>query len=126
MNRYLQKNKYLILGILLFFVSVAIRTYNGPNESLTRQVEVFSYNSISIFIIVLWGVSVWRRILSKNLRQYLIYMTYFMISMMLFRVMRYDVVMHLTTARYMWYGYYLVISLFNYIMISHIYDTNIG
>lgn len=63
--------------------------------------------ALYIFLFALWGYSIDRRIIQKQVLHYLRWTDALMLFWLIIRTLKYEVVTDLTVARYIWYLYYL-------------------
>lgn len=83
--------------ILRFLVKIDVLPYE---ISLIRT-------GIYMFLFMMWGISVKRRVLNENVRHYLISVAFLMLFWFAVRSMKYHFFANMNVQRYLWYAYYV-------------------
>ena len=89
---------FILLAIYLRFIGNA-----GTLPTFAGLVRSFIY----IGLFGAWGVSVWRRIVQKQIRRYLLLVSILIAFWLVIRTIKFNLGMDLNVNRYIWYGYYI-------------------
>lgn len=104
-----KQNKALIrtavIVLLLILLAIYLRFIGNEGTLPTFAGLVRSFIYIGLF--GAWGVSVWRRIVQKQIRRYLLLVSILIAFWLVIRTIKFNLGMDLNVNRYIWYGYYI-------------------
>ncbi|MGN0792590.1 MAG: histidine kinase N-terminal 7TM domain-containing protein [Christensenellales bacterium] len=104
-----KQNKALIrtavIVLLLILLAIYLRFIGRAGTLPTFAGLVRSFIYIGLF--GAWGVSVWRRIVQKQIRRYLLAASVLIVFWLTIRTVKFHLGMDLNINRYIWYGYYI-------------------
>lgn len=109
MNKYNEKNiLYYILGITLFIIACVLQQTDDfvQSQHISKLMSLLA-QCIFFGIIVYWGISIISRVSDRNIRVGLTIVIILMASIMLIRLIKYNVLFDTTAERYAWYAYYI-------------------
>ena len=104
-----KQNKALIrtavIVLLLILLAIYLRFIGRAGTLPTFAGLARSFIYIGLF--GAWGVSVWRRIVQKQIRRYLLAASVLIVFWLTIRTVKFHLGMDLNINRYIWYGYYI-------------------
>ena len=104
-----KQNKALIrtavIVLLLILLAIYLRFIGNAGTLPTFAGFVRSFIYIGLF--GAWGVSVWRHIVQKQIRRYLLLVSILIAFWLVIRTIKFNLGMDLNVNRYIWYGYYI-------------------
>ncbi len=106
--RYRTKHIAALAGISLFLMVECLLNWAALLEGISPGLRLcFSLLRPILYIgfFVLWGISVYRRILQKQVRRYMITFAGLTVFWMLIRTMKFEAAVSVTFERYLWYLY---------------------
>ena len=104
-----KQNKALIrtavIVLLLIFLAICLRFIGNAGTLPTFSGLVRSFIYIGLF--GAWGVSVWRRIVQKQIRRYLLAASVLIVFWLTIRTIKFHLGMNFNVNRQLWYAYYI-------------------
>ncbi|MDD5809628.1 MAG: histidine kinase N-terminal 7TM domain-containing protein, partial [Clostridiales bacterium] len=104
-----KQNKALIrtavIVLLLIFLAICLRFIGNAGTLPTFAGLVRSFIYIGLF--GAWGVSVWRRIVQKQIRRYLLAASVLIVFWLTIRTIKFHLGMNFNVNRQLWYAYYI-------------------
>ena len=98
-------NQKVILLVLAIFIAYMCRMCDSKDAVFKLAGYLRTYIYITIFY--LWGRSIKRRIIQKQVQRYLISIVGLMIFWIMVRTIKYFIVDSINVSRYLWYMYYI-------------------
>lgn len=102
-NKALIRTAVIVLLLILFAIYLRFIGKAGTLPTSAGLVRSFIY----IGLFGAWSVSVWRRIVQKQIRRYLVAASILIVFWLTIRTMKFCFVMDLNCARHLWYAYYI-------------------
>ncbi|MDD5919362.1 MAG: histidine kinase N-terminal 7TM domain-containing protein [bacterium] len=102
-NKTLLRTAAIVLLLICLAVYLRFKGNAGTLLKLTGLTRSFIY----IGLFGAWGVSVWRRIVQKQVRRYLLVVSVLIVFWMAMRTAKYFLVMDPSGDRLIWYAYYI-------------------
>lgn len=102
-NKMLIRTSAIVLAVILLAIYLRFIGKAGTLPTFTGLVRSFLY----IGLYVVWGVSVWRRIVQKQARRYLLSASVLTVFWLAIRTMKFYLVTDINAVRQIWYAYYI-------------------
>ena len=112
MQQTLRRNTWLFIGFLLLGGVIHFFNHITPLSRPLMAASLFTVNSLLYMgLIIYWIQSVHTRLLPSRARAYIIASAILMIFFLVFRTVKYRFTINDITKRYLWYAYYLPITM---------------
>ncbi len=102
-NKMLIRTSAIVLAVILLAIYLRFIGKAGTLPTFTGLVRSFLY----IGLYGVWGVSVWRRIVQKQARRYLLSASVLTVFWLAIRTMKFYLVTDINAVRQIWYAYYI-------------------
>ena len=104
-------NKSMVISVaaLLAIAFVSRMVYEDLQSAMLQAVMLTIRNSIHIFLLFMWVVSLHRRLMNKNVRRLMLAVGCLMLFWLIDKIVKWDFTGSVThpLVRYLWYGFYV-------------------
>lgn len=99
----------VIVGVLLAFAFVLRMVYEDLDDAFLQTLMLTVRNAIHIILLVLWVLSLHRRLVNKNVRLLMVTVGCLLIFWLIDKIIKWDFTGSVThpLVRYLWYGFYV-------------------
>ena len=99
----------VIVGVLLAFAFVLRMIYEDLDDAFLQTLMLTIRNAIHIILLVLWVLSLHRRLVNKNVRLLMVTVGCLLIFWLIDKIIKWDFTGSVThpLVRYLWYGFYV-------------------
>ena len=99
----------VIVGVLLAFAFVLRMVYEDLDDAFLQTLLLTVRNAIHIILLVLWVLSLHRRLVNKNVRLLMVTVGCLLIFWLVDKIIKWDFTGSVThpLVRYLWYGFYV-------------------
>ncbi len=118
MRRKLELNLILGAVLLLFFVLSSMLRSLRPTDPLLHAIRNNAFIGMQVFLIGIWGVNCWRRILQHRIRYLVILLVVLCLLYITFRALKWYIFFRCSEMeRLMWYFFYIPMLFIPYVVL---------